>query len=428
MKRFFTIVALFAACPVAHGDGILSSISGENGAAGHHDGTGGGARFNDPMGLARDSQGNLFVCDARNHVIRKISPAGIVSTVAGEPGEFGAANGIGSAARFYFPADIAIAPDGTLYIADSGNHCIRKIIADGTVSTLAGKLGGAVDYTPRTENEVFTVSTPQLDGQGETARFNTPSGIAYSPAGFLYVGDTENQTIRKVTLNGTVTTVAGATGVWGKVNGTGSSARFQSPMGMCIGVDGNLYIADSLNHCIRRMTPAGVVTTFAGSTLQAGSKVGTALEARFSQPTDITCHPDGGFIICDSFKNTLYRITSDGTVSKISDTSSLSALANPSAAVCDPLGNVFVSDTFNQQVQLIIEKFGMETTLVNGTHQLRITWDSLPGRDYQLQILADQGWINAPLPIVRASAAQASISLPMPAQKTGIYRILLIGF
>ncbi len=158
---------------------------------------------------------------------------------------------------------------------------------------------------------------------------------------------------------------------------------------------------------------------------------GPRLAARFCEPTDITAHPDGGFIICESFGNALFRLNSDGMVSMFAgggEAPGANSLSAPSAAVCDPQGNVFVSDTFNQQVRLIIEKFGMEVALVNGTRQLKITWDSLPGRDYQLQILGEQGWGNAPLNPVKATAGQASISFPMPSEKTGIYRILLLGF
>lgn len=430
MKRLFTILAFLTATPALYGFGIFAPVSGANGQAGHQDGTGGGARFNDPMGLARDAQGNLYICDARNHVIRKISPGGVVSTLAGKPGEHGAVNGVGNAARFNFPADITVSPDGTLYVADSGNHCIRKITANGTVSTIAGDPGSADDIDQNYGNAYTTVA-PKLDGKGTAARFNSPSGIAYAPAGFLYVSDTANQIVRRVNLDGTVTSLAGMPGVWGATNGTGPNARFYSPMGLCIGTDGNLYIADSLNHVIRCMTPQAVVTTFAGSTTDFGCKSGPRLEARFCEPTDITAHPDGGFIICESFGNALFRLKADGMVSMFAgnpDTPSTNTLSNPSAAVCDPQGNVFVSDTFNQQVRLIIEKFGMEVALVNGTRQLKISWDSLPGRDYQLQILGAQGWQNAPQAPVRAAAAQASISFPMPAEKTGLYRILLLGF
>jgi len=430
MKRFCTILVLIAAAPGLHAFGIFAPVSGENGQAGHQDGTGGGARFNDPMGLARDAQGNLFICDARNHVIRKISPGGVVSTLAGMPGEHGAVDGVGAAARFHFPADITVAPDGTLYVADSGNHCIRKITANGTVSTLAGDPGSADDIEQNYGNAYTTVA-PQLDGKGAAARFNSPGGIAYAPGGFLYVSDTANQIIRRVNLDGTVTSLAGMPGVWGSANGTGPAARFYSPMGLCIGTDGNLYIADSLNHAIRCMTPQAVVTTFAGNTTEFGCITGPRLEARFCEPTDITTHPDGGFIICESFGNALFRLKADGMVSMFAgnpDTPSPNTLSGPSAVVCDAQGNVFVSDTFNQQVRLIIEKFGMEVGLVNGTRQLKITWDSLPGRDYQIQILGTQGWQNAPQPPVRATAATASVSFPMPAEKTGIYRILLLGF
>ena len=430
MKRFFTILTLFAAAPALHGFGTFAPVSGENGEAGYQDGTGGGARFNDPMGLARDSQGNLFICDARNHVIRKISPGGVVSTLAGMPDEHGAVDGAGDAARFHFPADIAVAPDGTLYVADSGNHCIRKITADGTVSTIAGDLGSADDVNDNNKSK-FAAQAPQLDGTGAAARFNSPGGIAYAPDGFLYVSDTGNQIIRRVNLDGTVTSLAGMPGVWGADDGTGPAARFQSPMGLCVSTDGNLYIADSLNHAIRCMTPQAVVTTYAGNTIEFGCKSGSRLDARFCEPTDITSHPDGGFIICESFGNALFRLKADGMVSMFAgnpDSPSTNTLSNPSAAVCDDQGNVFVSDTFNQQVRLIIEKFGMDLKMVDGTQQLKITWDSLPGRDYQLQILGEQGWGNAPQDPVSATAEQSSISFPIPGDKAGIYRILLLGF
>jgi sugar lactone lactonase YvrE len=433
MKHSLTtlLLALIAA-PVIFAEGVIAPMTGENGEAGYQDGTGAGARFNDPMGLARDAQGNLYICDARNHVIRKVTPAGVVSTLAGMPGEAGAANGIGEAARFNFPADIAVSPTGILYVADSGNHCIRKITANGTVTTVAGNLGSANDINLNYGNDFTTVS-PKLDGKGVAARFNTPSGIAYSPAGFLYVSDTENQLIRKVLLNGTVTTLAGKAGTWGTENGTKTAARFNSPRGLCIGTDGNLYIADSLNHAIRRMTPLGVVTTFAGSTSEHGCQAGSRLEARFCEPTDIASHPDGGFIVCESFANALFRIKSDGMVSMLvggaaPTTPSANTLSSPNSAVCDAQGNVYVSDTFNQEVRLIIEKFETSITRANGSTQLTITWNSLAGRDYQLQMLGDEGWGNTTHDPIRATGTSASITFPMPQEKVGIYRILLLGF
>ncbi len=423
MKTYLFLSSLLLAGSALFGAEASALVSGASGEAGHQDGTGGGARFNDPMGLARDAQGNLYICDARNHVIRKVAPGGIVTTLAGRPGESGAVNGVGSAARFNFPADIAVAPNGMLYVADSGNHCIRVIAANGGVTTLAGDLGSADDINLN-YGEAYTSVPAQLDGKGSAARFNGPSGIAYAPAGFLYVSDTGNQTIRKVKLDGTVTTPAGKAGEWGTADGSGPNARFSSPMGLCTGADGNVYIADSMNHTIRCMTPQAVVSTFAGNPVEAGCTSGPRLQARFCEPTDIAPHPEGGFIICESFGNALFRLAADGNVSLFAD----HALSHPNSAVCDETGNVYVADTFNQEVRLIIEKFRASIERIGGTHQLTITWDSIPGRTYQLQILGNPSWTNAPPAPVLATGQKTSVTFPMPQQKTGIYRIMLLGF
>lgn len=429
MKAYPILSFLLLSVSALFGADAIALVSGTNGAAGHQDGTGGVARFNDPMGLARDNQGNFYICDARNHVIRKVAPGGVVTTLAGRPGESGAVNGVGSAARFNFPADIAVAPNGTLYVADSGNHCIRVIAANGAVTTLAGDLGNADDISVN-YGAAYTLVATQLDGKGTAARFNGPSGIAYAPAGHLYVSDTGNHIIRRVNLDGTVTTAAGKAGSWGSTNGTGSKAFFSSPMGLCVGADGNLYIADSMNHAIRCMTPQGTVTTYAGSPLEAGFKPGPRLLARFREPTDIVTHPKGGFIICESFGNALFRLTAAGEVSLFAGDSQTGpkSLAHPSSAVCDANGSVYVTDTFHQELRLIIEKFSSSVTRNGGTNQLTITWDSLPGRTYQLQILGNGNWGNAPPAPVLATAVKTSITFPMPQQKVGIYRILLLGF
>lgn len=432
MKICIYALLLFAS-HAAHGTGIFAPVSGASGQAGHQDGKGGGARFNDPMGLVRDVLGNLYICDARNHVIRKISAAGIVTTLAGLPGEAGALDGIAGAARFRFPADLAIAPDGTLFVADSGNHCIRKIAVNGAVSTIAGDLGKADDIS-QDYGDSYTMVPRQLDGNGAAAHFNSPSGIAYSPAGFLYVSDSANHIIRKVALDGTVTTLAGSAGVWGSADGAGAIARFYSPMGLCISPAGDLYIADSLNHTIRRMSPQGVVTTYAGNALEAGCRIGPRLDARFCEPADVAPHPGGGFIVCESFGNALFRIGVDGTVSLYAgnlsqpEVPAANSLSRPTSAVCDEGGNVYVADTFNQEVRLIIEKFDSLTTRVGNSSQLTITWDSLPGRDYQLQILGVSGWENAPRIPIRATAEKTAITFPIPPEKSGIYRVLLLGF
>jgi sugar lactone lactonase YvrE len=433
MKSLLVIQALLLGVPAAFAEGVVSGLSGENGNAGHQDGTGSAAIFNDPMGLARDADGNLFVCDARNHVIRKISTLGVVTTLAGEPGEEGAVDGVGSDARFRFPADIAVSPEGVLFVADSGNHCIRVVQTDGTVSTLAGDLGNADDIDVDYGNEAFTPVAQDLDGTGAEARFNSPGGIAYSAEGLLYVSDTGNHIIRSVDPDGVVITVAGKAGEWASTDGTGQAARFDSPMGLCFGSGGNLYIADSGNHSIRCMDADGAVTTFSGNASEFGFQTGSRLDARYRAPSDITPHPEGGFVICEAFGNVIFRVDGSGNVSVLSGdgnpTPQQKTLSRPSSAVCDDLGNVYVADTFNQEVVLVIEKFEMSVSMIDGTNQFTITWDSLPGRDYRLQILGDEGWENAPGEIITATSESASISFPIPAnQPKGIYRILLLGY
>lgn len=433
MKLRFTFLLMLSMVSTAFGDPLVTPFSGIKGQMGYEDGIGDDAIFNDPMGLARDSVGNLYICDARNHVIRKVTPGGLVTTLAGKPGVAGAVDGVGRRARFRFPVDIAVAPNGVLYVADSGNHCIRVITTDGAVSTLAGDLGSANDIDSD-RGLKFSVVSPQLDGKGPAARFNSPSGIAYAPGDFLYVSDTANHTIRKITLHGDVTTLAGKPVSWGATDGTGIDARFNTPMGLCIGADGNLYIADSMNHAIRCMTPKAAVSTFAGHASEPGCIPGPRREARFCNPTDVTPHPEGGFIICESFGNALFRLNADGMVSLFAGGStsptepSSKTLSQPHSVVCDEQGNVYVADTFNQEVRLIIEKFETSISVVNGASQVTITWDSLPGRTYQLQIFRTQGWENSSLPPVDAVGEQTSTTFPMPAEKAGIYRILLLGF
>jgi len=429
MKRRLLTIPFFLATIGILSAEVVAPVSGSNGEAGFMDGKGSAAIFNDPMGLARDSQGNVFICDARNHVIRKITSAGVVSTLAGQPGVEGAVDGVGGNARFRFPADIAVSPAGDLYVADSGNHCIRKVKADGTVTTVAGMLGSANDITVDYGTTAYTVVAPVLDGKGTAARFNGPCGIAYA-GGFLYVSDTGNHLIRRIDLNNSVTTMAGKPGAWGAADGTGATARLNAPMGMCIGADGNIYIADSENHTIRCMTPSGAVTTYSGRAGQHGCKPGFRLDARYSAPADICVHPDGGFIVCDSFSNTLFRIQASGMVSVLSGGAEPQAntLGNPSSAVCDPSGNVFVADTFSQQIRLVIAKFGITISQTGHNKQMAITWDSLAGRDYQLQVLGTNGWGNSAIAPIRATGAVSSVSFPLPANPTTLYRILLLGF
>ncbi|MBT0662945.1 hypothetical protein KI809_01425 [Geobacter pelophilus] len=258
--------------------GVTMTLSGETAilagisVVGSQDGTGSAARFYRPYGITSDGT-NLYVADSYNHTIRRIVIAtGEVTTLAGSAGAIGSIDGTGSAARFNFPEGIAT--DGTnLYVADTSNQTIRRIvIATGAVTTLAGSAG----------------ASGSIDGTGSAARFNVPVGITADGTN-LYVADSFNNTIRKVVIaTGEVTTLAGSAGASGSIDGTSSAARFNFPKG--ITTDGtNLYVADMSNQTVRKIViTSGEVTTLAGSAGAAGSTDGTGSAARLSYPYGIT--------------------------------------------------------------------------------------------------------------------------------------------
>jgi hypothetical protein len=190
--------------------------------------------------VAVDSSGTVYVSDTGNHAIRKITSAGVVTTLAGLVGTFGTNDGVGGAARFHSPTGVAVDGSNYVYVADNGNSCIRKVAPDGTVTTLAGTAG----------------SPGSNDGTNSTAQFTNPFGIAVDSASNLYVGDSGNQTIRKITPDGVVTTIAGLAGTTGNADGSGSEARFDGPEGLAVDANGFVYVTDSSNQAIRKGNPA----------------------------------------------------------------------------------------------------------------------------------------------------------------------------
>jgi hypothetical protein len=265
-----------------------------NGDSGSDDGIGTTARFNNPLGVTTDGT-NLYIADYGNHTIRKIVIASrMVTTLAGTAGSYGANDGTGTAAGFYNP--FSIATDGTnLYVADYGNHTIRKIvIASGEVTTLAGTAG----------------SYGTDDGAGRAARFYYPAAIT-TDGTELYVADTGNHIIRKIVIaTGEVTTLAGKAGSYGATNGTGTAARFNNPFGITM-YKTNLYAADTGNSTIRKIViAAGKVTTLAGSSEYYGSTDGTGTAARFNSPLGITTD-DNNLYVADTGNHTIRKIPWD---------------------------------------------------------------------------------------------------------------------
>lgn len=244
-----------------------------------------------PTGLAVDAANNLYVAEASNHVIRKISTDGTVRIVAGAIGQPGTADGFGSAARFNEPFDVAVDSFGNLYVADRMNCSIRKISQDGFVSTLAGVSG-----LRGTE-----------DGLGSTARFWFPHCLAVDKLGTIYVSDTWANTVRRVTSGGVVTTLAGSPSEWpDQIDGNGLGARFGLPTGLAVDNSGNIFVADRGNSLIRKISPSGVVTTVAGSRTEAVASVGRLPSALY-QPLRITVTPAGDLVV--TMKHGLIQVT-----------------------------------------------------------------------------------------------------------------------
>jgi sugar lactone lactonase YvrE len=265
--------------------GLVSTFAGST-SSGFADGQGTAAQFSGPTGVAVDATGNVYVADRTNRRIRKISPEGLVSTLAGSSTD-GSADGQGDLASFSLPSGIALDAAGIIYVADQNNHRIRKITPGGLVSTLAGSTAGFAD------------------GQGSAAQFSTPRTVAVDAAGNVYVGDISNHRIRKIMPTGLVSTLAGSTG--GYADGQGSAAQFLFPNGVAVDAAGNVYVADGLNNRIRKISPTGLVSTLAGST--QGSANGVGSQAKFSNPSGVTLDADGNLLVADFDNNRIRKIT-----------------------------------------------------------------------------------------------------------------------
>jgi DNA-binding beta-propeller fold protein YncE len=311
--------------------GVVSTFAGANG-AGADDGTGASARFAGPAGVAVDGMGNVYVADSSNNTIRMVTPAGVVTTLAGSPGLAGFADGPGASALFDLPTDIAVNAAGTVaYVADAENGKIRKLaISAGaaTVSTVVGPInGGVFGVALDATGDVFFTSTGlhavfeipaaggiislagnynfpgSSDGVGVYAEFEAPVGIVSTPDGTtLYVADQGNFDIRKVTVAagvGTVTTIAGHPHAQGYLDGPGPSAYFTAVWGIALDGSGNLFVVDEGNEVIREISPAGVVSTVAGTPQVKGYADGAGASVEFDIPLGIAVDGQDNLYVAD---------------------------------------------------------------------------------------------------------------------------------
>jgi sugar lactone lactonase YvrE len=335
--------------------------------------------FQNPADLEVDSNGNLFIADTVNHVIRKIDTQGNVTVYAGNPdGVQGAANGLAAAASFYHPSDLAIAPDGTIYVADTLNHAIRKISASGIVSTLNSSSDRFIEVTPGQ----VVLAGDFRDGKLNEALFNEPSALVLDAKGNLYVSDSGNQLIRYIDLAaGTVSTVAGAPitaydqnalyVVGDYADGPAASAKFDFPKGLALTADGSLVIADSLNHAIRLLSNGKVSTVVGTLNASSGSNDGTETSARLERPTDVAVAANGDIYVADSYSNKIRKIaayalpagvTQDKTIQVVDGNKLISFDAKPQN----------VNNRIMVPVRAIVESLGYEIA-ISGNEKLVLT-------------------------------------------------------
>jgi hypothetical protein len=403
---------------VTNGDGVVTTLAGQA-TSGSTDGIGTSASFSGPTGVTVDSMGTVYVADANNQRIRKITPAGVVTTLAGN-GTTTFANGTRTNATFNNPQGIVVDSAGNVYVADTTNHRIRKIgtnvaqvpLNRGVTSLLAGSgtaafadgtgaaasfydpWGVAVDSSgvlfigDRTNNLIRRI-TPQgvvttfagnrsqnlINGTGTNAALASPRGVAFDSAGNLYVGDTFSNSIRKITPAAVVTTLAGnITG--GHADGTGTNARFNQPIGVAVDSAGNVYVGDQSNSCIRRVTPGGVVTTFAGGTggIAGAFADGTGTNARFSYPQGVAIDSAGNVYVADEQNHRIRKITPLGVVTTLAGngnqggtdgTGTNATFSFPRGVAVDSVGNVYVGDNLNGAIRKITPT-GVVSTIKTG--------------------------------------------------------------
>ncbi|HWA29281.1 MAG TPA: immunoglobulin domain-containing protein [Lacunisphaera sp.] len=308
-----------------------------------------------PVGISADGAGNLYVADTSLDTITKINGAGQVITWAGASGQTGTSDGTGTAARFNNPSGVSSASDGSLVVTDNANATIRSVSPTGVVLTIAGS----------------TTLRGNVNGAGTAATFSSPIGITRDSTGKYYVADSTNHTLRKIDTGAVVSTLAGSAGVSGSTNGAGSAARFNNLTRVATDLAGNLYVADTTNNLIRKVTPTGDVTTLAGLVGVSGTADGTGSNALFNQPGGVAVDNSGYVYVADTANSTIRRISPQGVVSTIGglpgiaghrDGVGTEAWFNQPRDLCIGNGFLFVADTGNAAIRKIAPD-GSVTTL-----------------------------------------------------------------
>lgn len=328
--------------------GVVSTFAGTAGSSGSNDGNHATAHFMHPGGIAVDAAHAVYVADVDNDEVRKIATDGTVTTVAGAPQHSGNQDGNGSNAHFSAPTGVAAdSISNAIYVADGSNGAIRKIASDGTVTTIAG----------------LSMTYGDSDGMGASARFTYPAAIATDALGNLYVADSMRHTIRKITTTGSVSTLAGIPGSQGWADGTGASALFNAPSALVVDSHGNVYVADSSNDLIRKITSAGTVSTLAGVRNCSNYVDGPGTIACFDDPAGITIDSSNNLYVADTGNNVIRKVSPSGFVTTLAGfgrhagssdgTGAVARLDGPTGIAFDANGTLYVSDRNNHILRVI---------------------------------------------------------------------------
>lgn len=420
MKLVAIALLLIAPAALLRAQDSVVTLAGLARCPGAVNGPGTNALFNEPAGLALDAQGNLYVADSANHAIRILSTNGMVSTFAGQLGTAGTLDGTGTNAQFDAPSGLAFDFHGNLLVADTGNATLRQISPAGAVTTIAG-VAGTAGYA---------------DGPAGTALFGAPLGLAVAANGSIFVADGGNHIIRRLAA-GVVSTFAGNPGVWGAADGPGTNAEFNAPCGLAFDAPGNLFVSDANNHTLRKITPGGLVTTFAGTAGVDGSADGGAAAATFCHPAEIVFDPAGNLLVADSFNHLLRQITTNGLVRTVSGVAGVDGDAdgvngqgrffNPYGLAFDASGALRVADTYNDLIREVLVPFKL--TLLRNTvpSAVTLTWATVAGRQYQVQFTSNLAgsWTNLTGRMTATGFALSQTDTPPPGQSQRHYRVLL---
>jgi len=343
--------------------GTVTTVAGSGNCCSLGDGGPATGAWMYPYGLTLDGGGNLYIADGYNERIRKLSAAGIITTAAGNgtqgySGDGGAATG----AELYFPYAVAVDAGGNLRIADSGNQRIRSVSVAGTIATI---VGGAIGD----------------GGPGVFGYLNQPSGVARDNAGNTYIADTNDNRVRKVAANGTITTVAGtgAAGFTGD-GAVAASAQLNAPRGLALDASGSLYIADTNNYRVRKVSAAGTITTVAGNGRCCGytGDGGAATSAQIGIPYGLAMDSSGNLYISDIDNNLIRKVTTSGTITTVAGNGSYSysgdggpatsaGFKEPYGVAADASGNLYIADTYNYRIRMVSASGTVTTVAGSGT-------------------------------------------------------------